>query len=154
MSLREGRNPSPASLPWSWPVPTHFPASDDPDHDRGGLAAELHRLHEVMDAAGPRALLIFNELFSATSSADALQLSARLLERVQRQGCRVVWVTVLEELVLGTAGTVSLVGQVEPEDSTRPTFRFRAQPPGGRSHAVALAAQHGLSGADLAERLR
>lgn len=143
-----------ASLPWSWPVLTHFPAPDGPDHDRGGLADELHRLRELMDAAGPRALLIFNELFSATSAADALQLSARVVEQIRGLGCRVVWVTFLEELVLGTEGAVSLVGQVEPGDATRPTFRFRAQPPGGRSHAVALAARHGLSSADLAERLR
>lgn len=143
-----------ASLPWSQPVLTHFPAPDDPDHDRGGLADELHRLHEVMAAAGPRALLVFNELFSATSAADALQLSARVMERIRALGCRVVWVTFLEELVLGTPGAVSLVGQVAPDDPTRPTFRFRAQPPGGRSHAVALAARHGLSSADLAGRLR
>lgn len=143
-----------ASLPWSWPVLTHFPAPDDPDHDRGGLADELHRLKEVMTAAGPRALLVFNELFSATSAADALQLSARVVEQIRALGCRVVWVTFLEELVLGTEGAVSLVGQVEPDDVTRPTFRFRARPPGGRSHAVALAARHGLSSADLAERLR
>lgn len=143
-----------ASLPWSYPVLTHFPAPDDPEHDRGGLADELHRLHQVMTAAGPHALLIFNELFSATSAADALQLSARVVEQVRRLGCRVVWVTFLEELVLGTEGAVSLVGQVAPEDPTRPTFRFRPQPPGGRSHAVALAARHGLSSDDLAERLR
>lgn len=142
-----------AALPWFRPVLTHFPAPDDPDHDRGGLADELHRLHEVMAAAGPHTLLIFNELFSATSAADALQLSARVVEQLRRLGCRVVWVTFLEELVLDTAGAVSLVGQVEPGDVTRPTFRFLPQPPGGRSHAVALAARHGLSGADLEERL-
>lgn len=143
-----------ASLPWSYPVLTHFPAPDDPDHDRGGLADELHRLHEAMTAAGPRSLLVFNELFSATSAADALQLSARVVQQIRELGCRVIWVTFLEELVLGTEGAVSLVGQVEPQDVTRPTFRFRAQPPGGRSHAVALAARHGLSDADLKERLR
>lgn len=142
-----------AALPWFRPVLTHFPAPDDPDHDRGGLADELHRLHAVMAAAGPHTLLIFNELFSATSAADALQLSARVVEQIRRLGCRVIWVTFLEELVLETAGAVSLVGQVEPGDVTRPAFRFLPQPPGGRSHAVALAARHGLSSADLAERL-
>lgn len=145
---------SSASLPWCRPVLTHFPAPDDPDHDRGGLADELHRLHSVLAAAGPHALLVFNELFSATSAADALQLSARVVAQLRGSGCRVLWVTFLEELVLGTPGAVSLVGQVEPDDVTRPTFRFRAQPPGGRSHAVALAARHGLSSDDLAERLR
>ncbi|MCA0252357.1 MAG: hypothetical protein LCH76_08760 [Actinobacteria bacterium] len=141
-----------ASLPWTMPVLTHFPAPDAPD--RGGLADELARLHEALTAAGPHALLIFNELFSATSAADALLLSAKVVEQLRMLGCRVIWVTFLEELVLGTEPSVSLVGQVEPEDPTRPTFRFRPQPPGGRSHAVALAARHGLSGADLAERLR
>ena len=142
-----------ADLPWFRPVLTHFPAPDDPDHDRGGLADELHRLHEVMAAAGPHTLLIFNELFSATSAADALHLSARVVERIKGLGCRVIWVTFLEELVMGTPGAVSLVGQVEPADVTRPTFRFLPQPPGGRSHAVALAARHRLSSVDLAERL-
>jgi hypothetical protein len=143
-----------ASLPLSNTVLTHFPRPDDPAHDRGGLADEIHRLHDVMVAADGHSLLVFNELFSATSAEDALQLSALLLEQITALGCRVLWVTFLEDLVNSVDGAASLVGQVEPDDPTKPTFRFRAQPPSGRSHAVALAARHGLSSEDLEGRLR
>lgn len=142
-----------ASLPLLHPVLSHFPRPDDVANQRGGLADEIARLHTMVEAAGENALLILNELFSATSAEDALQLSALVLEQFKGQGCRVVWVTFLEDLVESVEGAVSLVGQVDPAEPTRPTFRFRAQPPAGKSHATALAARHGLSVADLAERL-
>lgn len=143
-----------ASLPVVNPVLTHFPRPDDPANQRGGLADELVRLRDVLAAADGSALLVLNELFSATTAEDALQLSERVLGRFEEAGCRVLWVTFLEELVTATDGAVSMVGQVASDDPTRPTFRFRPQPPAGRTHAAALAARHGLSGDDLARRLR
>jgi len=144
---------SSATLPLLGTVLTHFPRPDDPEHDRGGLADEMVRLRAVVDAAGPNALLILNELFSATSAEDAVGLSALILDRFEALGCRVLWVTFLEDLVTSVPSALSLVGQVDPDEPTRPTFRFRAQPPVNRSHAVALAARHGLSSADLDLRL-
>ncbi|HSN44072.1 MAG TPA: hypothetical protein VLR88_08450 [Propionibacteriaceae bacterium] len=142
-----------ATLPLMSPVLSHFPRPDDPSHERGGLADEMVRLHDVVGTTGPSSLLILNELFSATSAEDAVGLSARILERFESLGCRVLWVTFLEDLVTSTPDALSLVGQVDPHDPTRPTFRFRAQPPTNRSHAVALAARHGLSASDLGARL-
>ena len=142
-----------ASLPLLAPVLSHFPRPDDPEHERGGLADEMVRLQLVVQAAGANSLLILNELFSATSAEDAVGLSALILERFESLGCRVLWVTFLEELVTSTPTALSLVGQVDPDEPTRPTFTFRVQPPANRSHAVALAARHGLSSADLDARL-
>jgi len=142
-----------AAVPLIAPVLTHFPQPDDPENGRGGLAEELARLREVLDAANGSALLVLNELFSSTSAEDALELSGLLLPRFDTLGCRVLWVTFLEELVTSVDGAASLVGQVAADDPSRPTFRFRTQPPNGRSHASALAARHGLSAPDLARRL-
>ncbi len=142
-----------ASLPLLSPVLTHFPSADDPANERGGLADELARLHDVLERTDGNTLLVFNELFAATSAHDALQLAALVLQRVERVGCRVLWVTFLEDLVTSLPGAASLVGGVAADDPTRPTFTFRARPPDGRSHAAALAARHGLSAQDLAGRL-
>ena len=135
------------------PVLTHFPQPDDPENQRGGLADEIARLHEVMQAATGSALLVLNELFSATSAEDALELSEVVVPEFATLGCRVLWVTFLEDLVTSVDGAASLVGQVAADDPTRGTFQFRPQPPAGRSHAAALAARHGLSSEDLARRL-
>jgi hypothetical protein len=142
-----------ATLPLLNPVLTHFPQPDDPENQRGGLADEIARLHEVMQAATGSALLVLNELFSATSAEDALELSEVVVPEFTALGCRVLWVTFLEDLVASVDGASSLVGQVAADDPTKPTFRFRPQPPAGRSHAAALAARHGLSSEDLARRL-
>lgn len=142
-----------ATLPLLNPVLTHFPQPDDPENQRGGLADEIARLHEVMEAATGSALLVLNELFSATSAEDALELSEVVVPQFAALGCRVLWVTFLEDLVTSVDGAASLVGQVAADDPTRPTFQFRPQPPAGRSHAAALAARHGLSSEDLARRL-
>lgn len=142
-----------ATLPLHRPLLTHFPRPDDPAQGHGGLAEELVRLRAVLDAASAPALVIFNELLSTTSADDALQVSHLVLQRFANVGCRVLWVTFLDDLVTGVPGAASLVGQVHPDDPTRPTFRFRAQPPAGHSHAVVLAARFGLSADDLAGRL-
>lgn len=142
-----------ATLPLHRPLLTHFPRPDDPARQRGGLAEELVRLRAVLDAASAPALVIFNELLSTTSADDALQVSHLVLQRLAELGCRVLWVTFLDDLVTGVPGAASLVGQVDPDDPTRPTFRFRAQPPAGHSHAVVLAARFGLSADDLLGRL-
>ncbi len=92
-------------------------------------------------------------MFSATSAEDALELSQFVVPQFRALGCRVLWVTFLEDLVTSLDGAASLVGQVAADDPTRPAFRFRAQPPAGRSHAAALATRHGLSSEDLARRL-
>lgn len=142
-----------AMLPLLNPVLTHFPQPDDPENQHGGLADEIARLYEVMTAATGSALLALNELFSATSAEDALELSQVVVPEFTALGCRVLWVTFLEDLVTSVEGAASLVGQVAADDPTRPTFQFRPQPPAGRSHAAALAARHGLSSEDLARRL-
>lgn len=142
-----------AVLPLLNPVLTHFPQPDDPEHERGGLADEMFRLRAVLEQSDAGTLLVLNELFSATSAEDALELSSLVVPRFEELGVRVVWVTFLEELVASTPGAVSLVGQVATDDPTRPTFRFRRRPPAGRSHAAALAARHGLGADDLARRL-
>lgn len=142
-----------ATLPLHHPLLTHFPQPDDPAHGHGGLAEELARLRAVLDAASAPALVIFNELLATTSADDALQVSQLVLRRFAALGCRVVWVTFLDDLVTSVPEAVSLVGQVDPDDPTVPTFRFRAQPPAGHSHAVVLARRFGLSADDLAVRL-
>jgi hypothetical protein len=142
-----------AALPLLNPVLTHFPQPDDPEHQRGGLAEEMARLHTVLERADGSSLLVLNELFSSTSAEDARELSELVLPRFRASGCRVLWVTFLEELAGSVDGAASLVGQVAVDDPTRPTFRFRRQAPAGRSHAAALAARHGLGRDDLARRL-
>lgn len=142
-----------ATLPLHRPVLTHFPRPDDPARQRGGLAEELARLRIVLDEASGSALVILNELLSTTSVDDALQVAHLVLDRFADRGCRVLWVTFLDDLVTGTPGAVSLVGQVDPDDPTLPTFRFVAQPPAGQSHAAVLAGRFGLSAEDLARRL-
>lgn len=143
-----------ATLPLHRPVLTHFPHPDDPARHHGGLAEELARLRVVVDAASGPALVILNELLSTTSADDAVQLAGLVLDRFAERGCRVIWVTFLDDLVTGTTGALSLVGQVAPDDAAAPTFRFLAQPPAGRSHAAVLAGRFGLSAAELARRLR
>ncbi|MFT4297450.1 MAG: hypothetical protein QM582_18770 [Micropruina sp.] len=143
-----------ATLPLHRPVLTHFPRPDDPARQRGGLAEELARLRDVLRSASPSALVILNELLSTTSVDDALQVSRLALRSFAGIGCRVLWVTFLDDLVSGASGAVSLVGQLAADDPTRPTFEFREQPPAGHAHARFLAARYGLSADDLARRLR
>ena len=148
--------PVPASharLPLADHVHTHFPRSENVNDLVGALQDDLTRMHRMLDGAGERTIFVINEMFTSTSSDDALELSRRVLRQIRALGSLVLVVTFLEELATDDPTTVSLVAQVDPHHAGRCTFTLRRQPPDGRAHAEAVARAHGLDASSLRRRL-
>ena len=139
------------------PVPdligTHFERGENLHDLTGKLDDDLVRIHRLLESTTADSLLILNEIFTSTTSADAVWLSVRVLDRIRQLGCRAVCVTFLDELARRGRDTISMVAEVEHDDPDHRTLRLVRRPADGRAYADALAARYGLTAADLGRRL-
>ncbi len=133
---------------------THFEKVEDLDLLRGKLQDELLRLHELLERATPRSILIVNEVFASTTADDARYLGRRVLNRLLKLGLVGVWVTFVEELASFDPRIVSVVSTVDPANALRRTFKLLRRPADGHAHALAIAKAHRLTYDELRSRLR
>ncbi len=134
-------------------VLTHFEVEETIEDLRGKLMDDLLRVRRLLGSAGPDSVVIFNELFSSTTSEDALHLSAEILGHVSQLKCFAVWVTFIHELAEFNEHTVSMVGLVDRADPSRRTYRIVRRPPDGVSYALTVAEQHRVTYRALKHRL-
>lgn len=124
---------------------THFERREAVETLEGKLERDLRRFRAILEAATPESLVIMNESFSATSTADALSLSRVMLRTMAGRDMLVVCVTFLDELAALGPEVVSMVAGIDPADPTIRTYRVERRPADGRAYALALAAKHGLT---------
>ncbi|CAN5652256.1 DNA mismatch repair protein MutS [soil metagenome] len=132
---------------------THFEREEDLRTLQGKLQEELTRLHGLLERATPRSIVIMNESFSSTATADAAELGRATLRRLLEIGVIGVYVTFIEELSTLDERIVSLTATVDPIDPTRRTFEIVRRRADGRAHALAIARTYGLTYEELRRRL-
>lgn len=139
---------------------THFPPAEPSAPGGGRLDDEAQRIRQIFEQATPASLLLFNEPLTSTGMQEALDLGRDLLRALRLLGARSVYVTHLHTLAADLerlnanpgAMIASWVAGIDAQD--RRTYRIRPGTPAARSHAAAIAAQHGITFTHLAQRLR
>ncbi|WP_433560740.1 MutS-related protein [Nocardia sp. CA-151230] len=134
-----------ARLPLADRLFTHFERAEQATDPDGRLAEELLRIRDTLEEATADSVIILNESFSATSTADAVRIGGDVLDRIVERGAMAVWVTFFDELARSGPATVSMVAATDPGDPSRRTFRIERRPADGHAHAVALAERFGLT---------
>lgn len=122
------------------------------DQGLSTFAAHLRAMDRMAQVAGPRALLLADELGAGTDPEEGAPLGRALVERFAARGAWGIVTTHLGALKL-LAGTVPGVvnGSLEIDAATmRPTYRFVPGVPGA-SHALAIAERLGLDPAIVAQ---
>ncbi|MBI5835614.1 MAG: Smr/MutS family protein [Candidatus Eisenbacteria bacterium] len=110
------------------------------ERDLSTFAGHLMRLDQVLAAAGPRALVLCDELGTGTDPAEGAALSRAFLEALRARGARVLATSHLGALKLfagGDSGYANASMEFEP-GTFQPTYRLRSGVPGG-SHAIEMA---------------
>jgi hypothetical protein len=141
-----------AQLPLADEIYTHFEREEDLATLRGKLDDELVRIKEILELATGDSVVILNEIFAATTVADAVVLGSDVIAWLAELGCLAVCVTFIDELA-SLPATVSMVSTVEPDDPSRRTFQILRRRADGRAYAWALAEKYGLSYERLQSRV-
>jgi hypothetical protein len=132
---------------------THFEQGENLEDLAGKLEDDVVRIHDILTSATSDSLLVINEIFTSTSLEDGVLLGTRVLEQVIELGCPCVCVTFLDELSALGPATVSMVGDVDPEDPVTRTFEIRRREADGLAYAEAIAQKYRLTYPCLRERL-
>ena len=132
---------------------THFEREEVLTGLNGKLEDDLQRLHELLQAATGRSLVIINEIFASTVLKDAECLGKHMMEALIRKGVCGAVVTFLDTLAAYSPETVSMVSTVDPVSPEIRTFQVIRKPPDGLAYAMTLAARHGLTHDQILRRI-
>ncbi len=119
----------------------------------GKLQDDLVRLHELLQKATSRSIIIVNEIFASTTLSDALSLGGHMMEILTKLNAPAVLVTFLDELAVYGPETVSMMSTIREDDPTKRTFRIIRKPPDGLAYALHIASKHRLTYQQLCGRL-
>jgi DNA mismatch repair protein MutS len=132
---------------------THFEREEHVENLRSKLEDDLLRIHDVLEHATARSIIIVNEIFSSTTTSDAYFLARQIVERILALGARCVCVTFLDALASTDDRIVSMVSMVSPDDPAIRTYKVARRPAGGRSYAASIAEKHRLTYAYVKARI-
>jgi DNA mismatch repair ATPase MutS len=133
---------------------THFERQERMTNLRGKLEDDMIRIHEILEAATPRSVIVINEIFSSTALQDAISLSKKIATEIMGLDALCVWVTFIDELSSISEKTVSMVSTVMPDDPARRTFEIVRRPADGLTYAMSLAEKFRLTHDMVAKRLQ
>ena len=72
---------------------THFKREEDTTMESGKFEEEMKRMNAVADEIGANALVLFNELFSATNEKEGSEIGRQIVEALLENAVKVVFVT-------------------------------------------------------------
>lgn len=133
---------------------THFEKEEKIDSLHGKLENDLVRIYDILKNATQNSIIIMNEIFSSTSSKDALFLSENILNKIIELDCLSVFVTFLVKLSSLNEKIVSMTSTVNPNNTTLRTFRIIRRQADGLSYALSLAQKHCLTYECLKDRIK
>lgn len=132
---------------------THFEKQEDLSNRHGKLEDDLIRVHDILEHATDRTVVVMNESFTSTTLDDATFLGTRVLQRMIALGVLGVYVTFVDELASLDQSIVSATSTVDEHDPTVRTFKITRRPADGLAYAAALAEKYRLTYRALRERL-
>src|SRR5262245_21683492 len=136
---------------------THYPVEEQLAKGTGRFGDEAQRLSQIFARCTRHSLVLLNESLASTNPGESRYIAQDIVRILRRLGARVIYATHLHELAAdvadlnaSTAGDSLIVSLVasrreDGDDGLRRSYKIAAGAPLGRSYALEIAAQYGVS---------
>ncbi|WP_416346088.1 MutS-related protein, partial [Klebsiella pneumoniae] len=124
---------------------THFEKSENIHNLRGKLYDDLVRIKAILDKSTARSLIIMNEIFTSTTSHDAIYLGTRVIEKVIALDAFCICVTFIDELTALDTSVVSMMSTVAEDNEASRTYKIIRKPADGVAWSSTLVQKYGLT---------
>ena len=132
---------------------THFEKEEEINTLHSKLQEDLVRVHDIFEMATTRSLVILNEIFSSTSLQDAIFLSEKIMDRVDRLDLLCVWVTFIDKINEMSNKTVSMVSDTDRENIEHRTYKIIRKEADGLAYAKSVAQKYRLNYEQILQRI-
>lgn len=132
---------------------THFEREENVATLHSRLQDELLRIYDIISEMTPRSIVILNEIFTSTTTHDALFLSQQILDKITDADSLCIWVTFIDELASFSEKAINMLSIVDAHDPTKRTFHLERKRPDGKAYAFTIAEKYQLTYEDLQIRI-
>ncbi len=133
---------------------THFEKSENIHNLRGKLYDDLVRIKAILDSATSQSLIIMNEIFTSTTTRDAVYLGTRIMNKILALDALCVCVTFIDELTHLNKAVVSMMSTVDNSDYALRTYKVIRKPADGTAYSTTLVEKYSLTYDKISARLR
>ncbi|HCI5391121.1 DNA mismatch repair protein MutS [Escherichia coli] len=133
---------------------THFENSENIHNLRGKLYDDLVRMKNILDVATSRSLIIMNEIFTSTTTRDAIYLGSMVTQKVIALDALCVLVTFIDELTKISPSIVSMLSCVEHGNEAVRTYKIIRKKADGVAWSQTLVDKYHLNRDDIKARIK